>query len=413
MTNLDTPDGQRGTVAAQHLLAAVVSPTVEVTVPVAPNVDVLWIFGEGIIAALPTAVGVTSGYAYPVFAAPWASAATDSWFSAVAVVTGALDAEVTITWLAEPATHWWVVADTGGRFTVDAALAAAIQTPGQRIPESAVQVAGSDGTDTRVLLTDAAGKLQVTAAAFPAVYGAPGAAAPVDALQVAGTDGTDLRALLTDAAGRQLTIDQLLKLAIAALGGTVPADAVLVAGSDGVHLQALSVGTTGVLLTDDQTISAMIAHFGTALPAIGLPVAGTDGTDSRALRTDQQGAQYAIPTAPSTLTGDRPPVELSWASLVGVVASTVIIAAPGAGKAVRLFYVAGFAFNGAANYYVQCFAPGGGNVYPCVSEVPAGLTPPPSTLPLTGLLCETNTAVTLGLNAGSAGATVGYTIETV
>jgi lambda repressor-like predicted transcriptional regulator len=341
---------------------------------------------------------VTSGSGFPaVYAAPGAAIPAD------ALMVGGSDG-TDLRALSTDA--------SGHPQTIDQNLKNVVGVGGVAEPSDAVQVAGSDGTDLRVLLTDATGKLQVNTAAFPAVYAAPAAAIPADALMVAGSDGTDLRALSTDASGHPQTIDQNLKLTIAAAGAAVPADVVQVGGSDGTDLRALSTDASGHPQTIDQNLKLTIAAAGAAVPADVVQVGGSDGTDLRALRTDQQGVPYAIPSAPGEATADRPPNELKYVSVLAAAYPTTLIAAPGAGKRIRLFYLQAYALVNTANYYVVCTV-NSANVYAILSEVPAGQTLAPAVFPLTGLACDANTAVNIGGNAGTAGATAGYTIETI
>ena len=109
---------------------------------------------------------------------------------------------------------------------------------------------------------------------------------------------------------------------------------------------------------------------------------------------------------------DRPPNELKYVSVLAAAYPTTLIAAPGAGKRIRLFYLQAYALVNTANYYVVCTV-NSANVYAILSEVPAGQTLAPAVFPLTGLACDANTAVNIGGNAGTAGATAGYTIETI
>lgn len=455
--NLDAPDGQRAVVAAEQLLGGGKQTGATVTVPVGANVEALWLFGEGVIDPLPTIVGATSGYEYPVFWAPWQAQNEPAWFSIVALVTSEVDQSVVITFPSPPATGWYVVADQGGRFVLDVDLAQTIQTPGVSAPTAVVVVGGSDGTAARTLKTDSTGALVTAGSAFPPVYAAPGAAAPADALQVGGTDGTDLRALLTDATGRLEVVEAKLELAIAALGAALPADAVLAGGSDGTDLRALLTDTTGKLLTVDQKLEAAIATPGSANPADAVQIAGTDLTDLRVLQTDavgvlqvadnilngaraapgglkpsfaiqvggndgtdlrviltnKQGAPYAIPSAPGEASGDRPPNELLWANN-GITAGTItIIPAPGAGKRLRLFYFSPFGSTSTATYFVTAIDPTGTNQFFVVQESQPGVTLPACVLPLTGFICNTNTGVTFTVLAGTASVTIGYTVETV
>jgi len=195
-------------------------------------------------------------------------------------------------------------------------------------------------------------------------------------------------------------------------GSPPPADAMFVAGTDGTDLRALNVDASGVLQVSDSDFANTIASPGGGLPNYSIMTGVSDGTHVERLRGTKGGVPYVVPSAPGEASGDRPPSEVLWAYSGAVTTSTVVIAAPGAGKRIRLFFITGFAFSSTANYYVTCEY-GGSVLLPFVSELPAGATPPAITLPLTGLPCDANTAVTLGVNAGTAGCTLGYTVETI
>jgi hypothetical protein len=88
---------------------------------------------------------------------------------------------------------------------------AADGTPGTAAPSLAIQVAGTDGTNLRAILTDTSGKAKVDlfGNAGATLDAAPGAAAPTNAVQIGGTDGTDIRAIATDTTGRVKVIGSL------------------------------------------------------------------------------------------------------------------------------------------------------------------------------------------------------------
>lgn len=501
MSAPDAPDNQRATVAGQVLLGHFAETTVEATIELPPNVTHLWVF-------LPpppdppglSVVGATTGIGYPCY--PFdPGPSTDPNLCVLCAVSPTVDGSVILNWGSSPGAPWYVVGDTGPRIVIDAALALAAGTPGFAAPRDAIQVAGTDGTTQRALLTDASGRLETVGTAFPPVYAPTGTTAPADALQVGGSDGANIRAVLVDAAGHQLTIDQVLKLAIGLPGVAVPANIVQVGGTDGANLRALLVDASGRVSVSDTVIAACIAVLAAAHPADAVQVAGNDGTALRALLTDASGhalvidtkleaaittpgsaptadfvaiggsdgavaraalldasgrllvidskleaaiglptvavpsdavmtgwtdgvslrvpitsksaLPYMIPSAPSQLTADRPPNELLWASTNAVAVNTNVVAAPGAGKRVRLYYVSAFPDTAAGEYALEATEIGGSTIFFCVNvSVPGGFVPPVQ-LPLTGMACAANTPVVLVIAAGQAGATVGYTIETV
>lgn len=294
MTAADTPDHIRGGVSATRLLGQFGGFTRTATVALPPNTAVLWLFVGPPPGTPPvTVLGASTGVQYPAYQFPIDNA-NDNNDPTLVVVAPEVDSSVIITWAFDPDSEWFVIADAGPRVTVDAALAGVIGTNTDAVPGSALQVAGSDGTDLRTLLTDATGKLQVADAGLTGVSGTPNAAAPAKAVQVGGSDGTDLRVVLTDATGRVLSIDQVLKLAIGAPAAAAPADAVQVAGSDGTDLRTLRTDGTGALVTTGGTFPPVYAAPGAVLPADALLIGGSDGTDLRPLATDTTGHQLTI-----------------------------------------------------------------------------------------------------------------------
>jgi len=124
--------------------------------------------------------------------------------------------------------------------------------------------------------------------------GTPGAVAPLTAIQIAGTDGTDLRAVSTDILGRIMVVGAEPNGAL--LGG----NPVLLAGSDGYYVRDVatdSVGQVKVLLenpqirvatsyptpsTDGQYVYAMGDKVGRAVSILNSPrdLIGTASLDS-------------------------------------------------------------------------------------------------------------------------------------
>ena len=96
-----------------------------------------------------------------------------------------------------------------------------------------VQIGGSDGTDTRTISTDTAGRQIMVGAA------ADGAAFAGNPVLVGGQDGTDAQALLTDTSGRPNIVGA------AANGAAVTGNPVLVGGSDGTDARTLSTDASG------------------------------------------------------------------------------------------------------------------------------------------------------------------------
>lgn len=168
-----------------------------------------------------------------------------------------------------------------------------------------------------------------------------------------------------------------------------------------------------VHVVTDPALNLSAAPVGGATPSGALLVGGTDGTHLQALSTDRHGREYVIPSAPSLIGTDHPAVEVQYGSVGGIAATTVVLAAPGAGIRYRLFFVHAWAENAAASYYVLAINPSGGNTFFCVSEIPAGAPAQVAELPLTGFATEANTGVSVGVIAGQCGVTLGWTVENV
>lgn len=185
---------------------------------------------------------------------------------------------------------------------------AADGTPGDPPPDLAIQVAGTDGTDLRVLSTDDMGVLNVNADITvsgvldtqDAADGTPGDVPPTLAIQIAGWDGTDLRVIMVDSVGRIIldntTVLNTADQADGAPGSGAPGTAIQVAGVDPLgNLQPLSTDTAGVLNVNSSfpgSINTQDAADGTPtdpVPALAIQVAGTDGTNLQTLSTDSTG----------------------------------------------------------------------------------------------------------------------------
>jgi hypothetical protein len=106
-------------------------------------------------------------------------------------------------------------------------------TPGGTAPVTALQVAGTDGTDLRVILTDTSGRVENVGAA------ASGAAVAGNPVLIAGSDGTDARTVLTDTSGR------IENVGAAASGAAVAGNPVLIGGSDGTDARTILTDTSG------------------------------------------------------------------------------------------------------------------------------------------------------------------------
>jgi hypothetical protein len=126
--------------------------------------------------------------------------------------------------------------------------------------------------------------------------------------------------------------------------------------------------------------------------------------------SDRRGVQYVVPTAPSSSTGDHPPVELRCSALNNQASGTVAINPPGAGQRLRIFYAtctpAGTSDLVALLDTItsNLFLTGGGTG----QAVPVACDYKPS-----GLALSANAGVELATSAGNGSWTIVYTIETI
>jgi hypothetical protein len=132
----------------------------------------------------------------------------------------------------------------------------------QTAPTSSTEVGGINPTgNLQPLQTDASGNLLVSLAAEPltpfatkdAADGTPGAAAPGTAIQVAGSDGTDLRTVLVDSTGRPLVVVNAPLPAGTNIIGKVGIDQTTPGTTNGVQVNAAlpagsnTIGNVGVV----------------------------------------------------------------------------------------------------------------------------------------------------------------------
>lgn len=406
MGTADTPDYLRGDVSPNRLLGTFSGSTITATVALPSNAVALWLF-VGPPPGTPSVdvVGTSTGTDYPAFSFP-INLSTAANQPILVAVAPDIDDAVRITWGSDPDSQWYVVADTGPRIVLDAVLAGSSAEPGTVTPGNAVLVAGSDGTDLRALKTDNTGALITSGGSFPAVYGAPGSATPADALLVGGTDGADLRALSVNSTGSLAVLDGKVALVIQVPGLADPGWALQVGGTDGTDIRALLMDTVGHPLTIDQTLKLCVAVLGAALPADAVLSGGSDGTDLRAILTDKRGVQWAGLTAPDTLTGDHPPVELLSIGGNNNNGSVLLLPAAGAGKRYRIFsatvgpvttaQAAGLYDSITGTYFL--FAQ---NNHVAQSYLPSGYA------------LTTNAGVGLATSAGNGTFSICYTLETV
>src|SRR5258708_1192093 len=110
------------------------------------------------------------------------------------------------------------------------------------------------------------------------VLGTPGAAAPVTALQIAGSDGTNLRTILTNASGAIVVTGSISATnpSVAPTAAAVPADATYIGANKSGNLVGLLLDASGnlqVAVENTVTISGTVA-----VSSVGGTVAVTQST---------------------------------------------------------------------------------------------------------------------------------------
>jgi hypothetical protein len=119
VTNIGTPDYQRGVVSAQALLATVPANTATFTVGVPPNTETLAVIFPGVasVSAI-SCTGTTTGATYlGVYTQPQSAIPADGTY--FFDVSSAIDASVTITVTNPPASSWYVYSDSGVHIVAD------------------------------------------------------------------------------------------------------------------------------------------------------------------------------------------------------------------------------------------------------------------------------------------------------
>lgn len=192
-----------------------------------------------------------------------------------------------------------------------------VATVGAAIIAKGIAAVGTDGTDARILKTDASGELQIDVLSSALPTGAATSANQTTEIghlaTVAGAvSGTEMQVdVLTSAlptgaatsANQTTEIGHLATLAGAVSGTEVQVDVLTSALPTGAStLAEQQTQTTALQLIDDT-----VATVGAAIIAKGIAAVGTDGTNARVLKTDASGElqvdvlSSALPTGASTL----------------------------------------------------------------------------------------------------------------
>jgi trimeric autotransporter adhesin len=183
---------------------------------------------------------------------------------------------------------------------------ASVSANGAPIPGSSTLVAGENPSgNQQPLQTDASGNLYVSLASEPvtpfntrdAADGTPGSANPGTAIQVAGTDGTDLRPLSTDSSGN---------LNINNVSGTVS----LPTGASTAANQATIISDLGSILAN-QTNGTQVTNITGTVP---LPTGAATSADQTNVQSAPGTPQTTAITVQGNASGIAIPVSATLAS---------------------------------------------------------------------------------------------------
>lgn len=170
------------------------------------------------------------------------------------------------------------------------------------------------------------------------------------------------------------------------------------------------IGSVAVDIILDQEPNAIAALLTGVTPGTTLPIAATNtaAVDTvEALICTENGVLYSAPTPPSDFSGDHPPNELKAAGEDNQTTALTVVAAPGAGNRLRIFY-AELAITAGTGTVV--LGTGAGNL-----RCAAGFAEMRQLIiPLSGVPIAANTAITTGVSGTvTYGCNVIYTVEAV
>lgn len=227
----------------------------------------------------------------------------------------------------------FAVQENGAALTSLQLIDDAVATTASAIPSKGLAISGTDGTNARVLKTDASGELQVDVQSVPAPLNLTGNGDSTGVLRVTvandssgvtevyglGINNNDpLSTTLvpvmpavasvsdlsyTDGRGVVLRTNLAGDLVVSLAGEsiTVGSHAVTNAGT-------FVVQENGAALTSLQLIDDAIATTASAITSKGMAISGTDGTNARVLKTDTSGElQVDVLTLPNVTIGSALP----------------------------------------------------------------------------------------------------------
>ena len=176
----------------------------------------------------------------------------------------------------------WTVTATSATASNFLAEVGGLGAAGSALVGNPVQIGGSDGTDTRTILTDASGRPSVVGAA------ANGSAVAGNPVLVAGSDGTDVRTIATSNTGNLITENK-------------PAT------TSSITSVASSATTVSLLAVNANRLAALITNDGTGIMFVALAATASTTAYTYRVTSDSQilvdgfwtGAISAIWTSPN------------------------------------------------------------------------------------------------------------------
>jgi len=161
MSNIGTPDWQRGSVSAGTLLASETFPTKSVTLEIPANAYSIGVYCSSTTGITVEVLGTTTNTQYPgVTRFSESVPVARTW--EVFTVAPSADANITVTITGGGTVgDWWVTCGSEISALSVFELVALQQEPNVPPVNFGILAIGSDGTDARILSTNASGQLQV------------------------------------------------------------------------------------------------------------------------------------------------------------------------------------------------------------------------------------------------------------
>lgn len=218
-----------------------------------------------------------------------------------------------------------IATNTGQTATNTTDLDKAVVASAATTKSHGVQIAGTDGTDARVIKTSATGVIDLPVGTAVMTGSTPvtiatddtmmasvkadtalidgntkhlektiatsGATVVSRSVQVAGSDGADARTLLTSTAGKALVEVDKLPVGTAAMAAATP----VTIATDDTMMASIKVDT-GNIDVNTKHLEKTIATPGSPIVARSVQMAGSDGTDARTISTSATGEVKVVNT---------------------------------------------------------------------------------------------------------------------